>query len=321
MSGAWLANDVALNSRDIDEAVKHINTFRATNGEEIHGFAWQSLRLLAYDDVDWLHPGQYDAMVTGKVAKFTHDWLAPKHALRICGPSFGLAFQSRDDCAHGVGHGMFYYYWHIGLAQKACWSDELTNVVPQLFAIDALRWRWLCSSGIYHSAGNTLSIAGFKQAEREGRSGQDFLCKRQPEWGDYDPHFERCVAGLGMEEVEFKKHIVSEGKCGDGGALAEWEVHQMQLTQYQRITCDPARWFGTALNLCPNAFWAYFPCIDHRSDFRICMEGVHKQCDSDQTWQTTFACGWGRRALGGLVDTTNTTNTTNVSSWPLKRKQ
>jgi hypothetical protein len=128
--GAWLANDVAINSREIDETVRNINVFRATNGEEMHGFAWQSLRLLAFEDRAELRPTQYGMMVAGKQAQFTHAWLGPQHAMRICFQEWRYSPQSRDDCAHGVGHGMFYYYNDIGEAVKACWSDELVKTAP-----------------------------------------------------------------------------------------------------------------------------------------------------------------------------------------------
>lgn len=104
--GAWLANDVAIHGRDLEKTVRNINVFRATNGEEIHGFAWQSLRLLAYDDDEWLHHFQYDKMIKGDYPRFKLDWIAPKHAMRLCFQMWAYSPQSRDDCAHGVGHGM-----------------------------------------------------------------------------------------------------------------------------------------------------------------------------------------------------------------------
>ena len=39
--GAWLANDAAAHGRDVDDIVGKINMWRASNGEEIHGFLWQ----------------------------------------------------------------------------------------------------------------------------------------------------------------------------------------------------------------------------------------------------------------------------------------
>ena len=49
--GAWLANEQWKQGWDLGETVDKIKNFRASNGEEIHGFAWQSARLLA------LNPG------------------------------------------------------------------------------------------------------------------------------------------------------------------------------------------------------------------------------------------------------------------------
>jgi hypothetical protein len=67
---------------------------------------WQSLRLLAYD--------------TGTLEGTRHDpatlsqAVAEAHAMRVCGPMWGLSDQSIDDCAHAAGHGFFYYFFDIG---------------------------------------------------------------------------------------------------------------------------------------------------------------------------------------------------------------
>ena len=51
--GAWLANEAAKrghqNGWSNDDIVRDINVWKASNGEEIHGYLWQSLRLLAYN--------------------------------------------------------------------------------------------------------------------------------------------------------------------------------------------------------------------------------------------------------------------------------
>jgi len=305
--GAWLANNVAIKGGDIDKAVANINKYRATNGEEIHGFAWQSLRLLAYGDGPEMSAEAYNQMLAGIMPQFSKAEIAPRHMMRVCGPSWHLSAQSRDDCSHGVGHGMFYFFWDIGLAQRACWDDELVRGAPGwMTAKDVLRFRWLCSSGIYHSAGNTISNAGLQLAAQNGMSGQEFLCKRATlaVWGDNDPHFERCVAGLGMEEVDFKQQIVKEGKCDIEASPAPWELKQHQLpTQPQRLTCNPANDFGIANEVCPKAFWAYFPCINSRADYKICQTQWHLQCNDDQTWYATFDCGNGhRRAAEALLN-------------------
>ena len=51
-------------------------------------------------------------------------------------------------------------------------------------------------SGIYHSAGNTISIAAFHEIAREGILGEEWLCKAHPEWADDDSFFARCGAGV-----------------------------------------------------------------------------------------------------------------------------
>ena len=44
MAGAWLANDVAqFKTLTVDQTVDAINIWKATNGEEIHGFLWQTV--------------------------------------------------------------------------------------------------------------------------------------------------------------------------------------------------------------------------------------------------------------------------------------
>eukprot|EP00966_Prymnesium_polylepis_P155920 3602761-Prymnesium_polylepis.1 len=96
--GAWLANEQRAQGWALDETVAKINQFRASNGEEMHGFAWQSTRLLALDangvrrtDVDFSQGDGFTA--------------APKHLRSICDTTWGLSTQSRDDCWHGAGHG------------------------------------------------------------------------------------------------------------------------------------------------------------------------------------------------------------------------
>jgi len=96
--GAWLADTAAANGHTSmwarDKIVEKINLYRADNGEEIHGYLWQSLRLLAYD--------------TGSL---TRHWLqtlvhnvAVEHAHIVCQPMWWLSPQSMNDCAHAAGH-------------------------------------------------------------------------------------------------------------------------------------------------------------------------------------------------------------------------
>jgi hypothetical protein len=202
--GAWLANDAAKNGRDVDEIVHNINIWRASNGEEIHGFLWQSTRLLAYDT----------GMLTGTRMAEPDEARSVAHVMRVCKPSWWLAPQSRDDCSHAAGHGFFYYFLDIGRAVQACWTDEIVDHTPGpeldrdedtrhagLSSADLLKWRWLCATGVYHAAGNTLSPEILMEIGRQGSTAAQYLCKRSNRWGANARYFDRCAAGLGMKEV------------------------------------------------------------------------------------------------------------------------
>ena len=118
--GAWLANNAVRHGRSVGEIVRLINVWRASNGEEIHGYLWQSLRLLAYDT----------GSLSGTRREVIDDDLATGHAMRVCEPAWSLAPQSRDDCAHAAGHGFFYHFLDIGRAVTACWTDKMVDHTP-----------------------------------------------------------------------------------------------------------------------------------------------------------------------------------------------
>ena len=290
--GAWLANERHKQGWDLAETVDKISKYRASNGEEIHGFAWQSTRLLAVD-------------AQGKRKETIEFKAAPVHARKICERMWHLSDQSRDDCWHGVGHGMFYYYMDIGLAMKACWSDEIMRTAPDYIGAKALlKARWLCVSGIYHSAGNSVSVSAYHLIAAEGLLAEEWLCKQYPEWQEDDAYFARCGAGLGMEEVEYMKWMVTEGNAcpvdgrkhhrtdDDGKALpvAPWEKKLAGLHTVMQRTCNPATQFGTAHDECPAAFMAHFPCKKERADYNHCMSGHHLGCKDFWVMRTTFLC-------------------------------
>ena len=52
------------------------------------------------------------------------------HMVRVCQPSWVLCPQSRDDCSHAAGHGLFYYYLDVGRAVSACWTDKIVPSAP-----------------------------------------------------------------------------------------------------------------------------------------------------------------------------------------------
>ena len=99
------------------------------------------------------------------------------HAPHLRCPFVLQAGQSHDDCAHAVGHGMFYYFMEIGLGAQGCWTDHVAAHTPDwLSAKELLKWRWLCTTGIYHSALNTLSINGYHAIIQRGEAAEDFVC-------------------------------------------------------------------------------------------------------------------------------------------------
>ena len=117
--------------------------------------------------------------------------------LRVCEPAWHLSPQTRDDCAHATGHGLFYYFLDIGRALMACWTDQIVAHTPKaeldwdtdpstngLTALDLGMFRWLCATGVYHAAGNTLSIPIMSALADKGSDAEDYLCKRSNLFGD-----------------------------------------------------------------------------------------------------------------------------------------
>ena len=118
--GAWLANEAARVARhthadgkqrraSVMAIVDHIHKWKVSNGEEIHGFLWQSTRLLAYDT------GTLD----GRRLADPKPGPAIEHVMTVCKPTWWLAAQTRDDCSHAAGHGFFYYFLDVGKAVSA----------------------------------------------------------------------------------------------------------------------------------------------------------------------------------------------------------
>lgn len=98
--GAWLANMAARRHHqgrwERSKIVEHINMYKASNGEEIHGYLWQSLRLLAYDT---------GTLQGNRIANPEHE-TAITHAHEVCEPMWWVSPQSMNDCAHAAGHVM-----------------------------------------------------------------------------------------------------------------------------------------------------------------------------------------------------------------------
>ena len=279
--GAWLANDAARRGVSVEQVVQNIHQFKASNGEEMHGYLWQSLRLLAYD--------------TGTLEGQRKDWVddntGQEHAMRVCSAAWYQSPQTRDDCAHAAGHGFFYYYLDVGRAVSACWTDRIVAHTPGiefdldgdtrlagLNAADLLKWRWLCSTGVYHAAGNTLSVEILRDISNIGSSVEEYLCKRSALWGDDARYFDRCAAGLGMRDAEGRLDLVRKRRCKprlNGArqpvAPAAWETLQFnQFGQPLQLSCNPALYFPLANTKCPMAYKAHFPCVQGTLDYDFC---------------------------------------------------
>lgn len=375
--GAWLANEAALRGHQVEGVVEAINNWKASNGEEMHGYLWQSLRLLAYDT------GTLDGQ-----RKATLDDVTPvQHMLKVCAPTWWLAPQTRDDCAHAAGHGLFYYYMDIGRAVMSCWTDEIVDHTPcgsfppkiylkegqectrkwpkngrrelavagaadagdgdgdgdgsadgdldsysydfsnpclmyglpkgtiecpegedqdtdsnlrssGLNPKDMLKWRWLCATGVYHAAGNTLSSEIYRDLAASGSGAEEYLCRRSNLWGDEQRWFDRCAAGLGMIETEARLDRIKDGTChartepnGAPTPPAPWESHWLrQYGQTLHRSCNPAKYFVIANDKCPLAYRAHYPCKPTDKDYKMCSGHYHWMCSSHDALREIFQC-------------------------------
>ena len=275
----WNGNDNAA-QYELDKINNNINLFKASNGEEIHGFLWQSLRLLAYDNGTL--EGNRDPDPPHKVAV--------DHAHKICEPTWWVSPQSMNDCAHASGHGYFYYFMDIGKAILACTDPTLASHAPgpeyswdgdpKMSGLDGqnyLMWRWLCATGVYHAAANTLSVEILKEIGEKKQSVEEYLCKHQNVWGIEDRYFDRCAAGLGMIDAEHRLAKVLAGTCKlkvRGRAPAAWEVWQMKQfgpsLQLSRNPASQTTGFVAAMGGCPEAFRMHFPCKEKDQDVKVC---------------------------------------------------
>jgi len=297
--GAWIANDLALNHRDEGQVVKDIHFWRASNGEEIHGFTWQINRLhaLGYPGDG---PGAYRRMDAGELSDSANipDGSGEDLAVRICHQTWWMAQQSIDDCSHAIGHSFFYHYMDIGRAAEACWTDKAAiDVPPWVGSKELLRWRWICATGVYHSAVNTLSLEALYVLQDAGILVEDLICKRTNRETEDRPYFVKCAAGLGVQEAEEKLDRVRKNVCypkrrddGTPYAPAQWEVNQLKLTDIMQRTCHTGRDFAIALDLCPKAWMAHWPCYDWRADKGQCDTQWHEHCETDYMLRETFKC-------------------------------
>jgi len=207
----------------------------------------------------------------------------------VCEPMWYLSPQSMNDCAHAAGHGYFYYFFDIGKAILACTDPSLRDHAPGpeegwdadpktygWDGLNAMMWRWLCATGVYHAAANTLTVEQMHQIGTIGSSAEEWLCKHMHVWGENTRYFDRCAAGLGMIDAEHRLAKVMSGKCKrtEGTEPAEWErQHSRQFGPTLQLSCDPANavtGFIAAMGGCPEAFRMHFPCIEGDPDWEIC---------------------------------------------------
>ena len=230
--GAWLARDVHERGRDPQETMHDVHRFRVTNGEEVHGFVWETLRLVSGSGADHVDV-----------------------ALRTCLPSASLGRQTRDDCAHAIGHGFFYYHMEELQAGRSpldgrtvvnrAMADCLDNRVQQRQyggPFDGGRlhmFQYLCASGVSHSASNSLTIGSLAAIAAAGHDARSLICRTATDsWGS-GKHFDECVAlsTLGLEDADVRTGLVRDGLCSASQiglasqpwqGIAPWEVQQLR---------------------------------------------------------------------------------------------
>ena len=280
--GAWLANLAAARGHSgeltRDKIVANINKYKASNGEEIHGYLWQSLRLLAHKP----------DTLAGPRLPSPSSATATLHAHQVCSPMWRLSPQTMNDCAHAAGHGYFYYFLDIGKAILACTDPSLRDHTPGpemgwdadpksygWDGINLLMWRWLCATGVYHAAANTISVEMLHEIGTAGDTVEEYLCKHMNTWSETTRYFDRCAAGLGMIDAEHRLAKVMSGACKrtPGAMAAEWETRQMkQFGGTLQLSCDPASLetgFTVAMGTCPAAFRMHFPCVEGAPDYEV----------------------------------------------------
>lgn len=225
--------------------------------------------------------------------------------------------------------GYFYYFFDIGKAVLACTDPSLANYAPGveysldtddrlgdarktygLDGINLLMWRWLCATGVYHAAANTVSVEMIHKIGEAGGTVEEYLCQHQNVWNENERYFDRCAAGLGMIDAEHRLTKVMTGTCkhDPDKEPAEWELFQWnQFGPALQLSCDPASpvtGFAVAMKGCAEAFRMHFPCQPGALDYQICTgelfgEDVkkdgnivpfHKLCGGHDMLRRMFEC-------------------------------
>ena len=142
-----------------------------------------------------------------------------------------------------------------------------------------LIWRWLCATGVYHAAANSLSLEMISLLAERDDSAEEWLCKHQHVWSEGDRYFDRCAAGLGMVDAEHRIAKVKSGQCKMrtyGKPPSVWEQRQdAQFGDTLPLSCNPASpttGYTTVMATCPAGTRMHFPCnaIAQDPDHKIC---------------------------------------------------
>lgn len=187
----------------------------------------------------------------------------------------------------------------------------LARMVRGLDGLNLLKWRWLCSTGVYHAAANSLSSSILRQIGMQGRSVEEYLCQHQNVWGANSTYFDRCAAGAGMADAEERLRKLVAGSCNlsVNEKASDWETQQLhQFGPQLQLSCNRLKseiGFFAVISKCPLGLRMHFPCIPSELDFMICTGQLssadsaggqkivpyHRVCSADRLLRTSFECG------------------------------
>lgn len=86
---------------------------------------------------------------------------------------------------------------------------------------DMLKWRWLCATGVYHAAGNTLSVEAFRDIAASGTTAEEYLCKRSNVWGEGGSLLFRTLAALCAVQYSQRYRCVAHDGLSIGACLED----------------------------------------------------------------------------------------------------
>lgn len=216
--GAWVANDMAAHSRDVEETVLGIHLHRITNGEEIHGFVGEAIRQLSGTQIDHVH-----------------------YAARLCTPSQKFSGMTQWSCRHAIGHGFFSYRLEDLEAGRSA-LDGRTVVNQALGDCITLatffgEWGDTCAAGVSHAATNALTVGGLRAIAAVGQDAKSLVCRSATESWHGEPHYDEChcISKLGLEDADVRWRLVRDGLCEPAQTgpkpwqhASTWEFQQLR---------------------------------------------------------------------------------------------